>query len=88
MPQPSTSTPHFGAHGVVARVFDCQGRLVTHFFVPRWFKPERDEFTASVALAPGRYRIEVVTTIGQRGGLDFAVDALRPDPTALPLPVR
>ncbi|HEX6812443.1 MAG TPA: sigma-70 family RNA polymerase sigma factor [Planctomycetota bacterium] len=81
-------SPHLGAYGGIAEVHDSNGRLVSRWILPRWLEPAPGTFEASVALAPGRYRIDVETDLGHRGSLDFTVDTLAPCPDVVPLPVR
>jgi RNA polymerase sigma factor (sigma-70 family) len=81
-------SPHVQAGSAQAVVYDVYGNVVTRSYVPRWFETDPSRFEATVALAPGRYRIEVTTDIGQVGSVDFAIDALQPDPTVVPLRVR
>ncbi len=81
-------SPHLGADGGFGEVHDASGRLISRWRIPRWHEPAPGKFEASVALAPGRYRIEVETDLGHRGALDFTVDSLTPFPDVVPLPVR
>lgn len=81
-------SPFVQAGEAQAVVYDLYGNMVTRCYVPRWFDTDPSKFEATVALAPGRYRIEVTTDIGQVGSLDFSIDSLQPDPTVLPLRVR
>jgi RNA polymerase sigma-70 factor (ECF subfamily) len=81
-------SPHLGAYRGFGEVRDANGRLVSRWVLPRWLEPTPGTFDASVALAPGRYRLEVETDLGHRGALDFTVDSLHPFPDIMPLPVR
>jgi hypothetical protein len=81
-------SPHLGAYRGFGEVRDANGRLVSRWVLPRWLEPTPGTFDASVALAPGRYRLEVETDLGHRGALDFTVDSLHPFPEVMPLPVR
>lgn len=80
--------PQLGAYSAFAEVRNEAGGLVNRWIVPRWLQPAPGTFEASVALAPGRYRLEVETDLGHRGGVDFTVDGLQPFPEVLPLRVR
>lgn len=79
---------HLCADMAFAEVRDSTGGLVSRWIVPRFLEPAPGTFEASVALAPGRYRITVETDLGHRGEVAFSVDGLVPCPDVVSLPVR
>jgi hypothetical protein len=81
-------SPHFGADSGIAEVHDANGKLVSQWILGRSHQPPPGTFEASVALAPGRYRIAIETDFGHRGALDFTVEAMVPFAEVVELPVR
>ena len=81
-------SPHVGAYWGIGEVHDANGKLVSRWVLPRSLEPAPGNLEASVALAPGRYRILVETDLGHSGSLDFSVDSTTPFPEVVPLPVK
>lgn len=82
------SSQHVGAEGAKAAIFDHGGRLVARADVPRWLDEMPPKFEATIALAPGHYRMQVTTALGQQGAIDFAIHDLTANESVLDLKVK
>lgn len=81
-------SPFLGGESAEMAVTDLAGRVVARGHVPRWLDKTPTTFEATIALAPGRYRMEITTSIGQVGSREFAIHALQPNEVVLDLQVR
>lgn len=79
---------HLGADGGTATITDATGNVVARADVVRWLNTTPTKFEATIALAPGNYRMKVTTSIGHVGSIDFAIFDLTPNEMVLDLKVK
>lgn len=79
---------HLGAEHGTATITDASGKIVTRPDVSRWLDTMPSRFVATTALAPGNYRLEITTSLGQVGSVNFAIYDLTPNETVLDVKVK